>query len=84
MKSKRLLPIIIILIILFTFTTTAAQIKVYFTHSDDPESALINQINQAQESIDIAMYYFTDREIAQAVLAAHKRGVKIRIYLDKS
>jgi len=29
------------------------------------------------------MYYFADRDLANAIIDAHNRGVKIRIYLDK-
>ena len=36
----------------------------------------------AHESIDIAMYSLTSREIAQALVAAQKRHVAIKIILD--
>ncbi len=35
-------------------------------------------------SIDIAMYSFTSREIAQALVDAKNRQVKVRIVLDKA
>jgi HKD family nuclease len=34
------------------------------------------------ESIDIAMFYVSDREIIQALLAASRRGVGVRLILD--
>jgi len=40
-------------------------------------------IDRARRTIDIAMYSFTDRAIAEALLRAAKRGVRIRIYRDR-
>lgn len=45
---------------------------------------IINRINSAQSSICIAMYNFTNHKIADSVLRAHRRGVKIRLITDKS
>lgn len=45
---------------------------------------IINRINSAQSSICIAMYNFTNHKIADSVLRAHRRGVKVRIITDKS
>jgi hypothetical protein len=40
-------------------------------------------IDRARKTIDIAMYSFTDRNIADALLRAARRGVRIRIYRDR-
>ena len=40
-------------------------------------------IDRAKRTIDIAMYSFTDRAIAEALLRAARRGVRIRIYRDR-
>jgi phosphatidylserine/phosphatidylglycerophosphate/cardiolipin synthase-like enzyme len=34
------------------------------------------------DSIDIAMFYFSDRDVIQALVAAAKRGVAVRVLLD--
>lgn len=44
---------------------------------------IIKRINLSRKSIDIAIYVFTAGPIAQALLDAKKRGVRIRIILDK-
>ena len=44
---------------------------------------IIKRINLSVKSIDIAIYNFTAGTIAQALLDAKKRGVRIRIILDK-
>ena len=35
-----------------------------------------------QDQIDLAMFYLSERNIIQALLAAHERGVQLRILLD--
>ncbi len=63
--------------------STLAKTEVYFSLSDNPQKEIIKNINQAEASIKIAMYIFTDREIALPLIKAHERGVKVRLYLDK-
>ena len=88
-QNKRQIKLTIILlltIILISqfFLISLAKTEIYFSLCDDPETAIIENINKAEISIDIAMYAFTDKEISQAVVEAKERGVKIRIYLDRS
>ena len=71
------------MIILFYFSTgTFAKTEVYFSLYVDPESVIIEHINNAEESINIAMYSLTDSGIAQAIVRANERGVVVKIYLD--
>ena len=35
-----------------------------------------------QQQIDLAMFYLSERQIVKALIAAHQRGVKLRILLD--
>jgi len=77
--------IISIFSLLFILSLNAlAKVEVYFSLYDDPESIIIKNIDNAKEFINIAMYAFTDREIAQAIIRAKDRGVDIKIYLDRS
>jgi len=72
---------------LFLFIMTPlvhADTKVYFSPNGGCQEAVISEITQAQKSIDIAMYSITSREIAQAIVKAKGRGVKVKIVLDKS
>lgn len=83
---KKIINIIIILIIvieLLTFSLGAfAKTEVYFSLYDDPESIIVKSIDNAEQSINIAMYSLTDSEIARAIIRAKERGVVIKIYLD--
>ncbi len=75
--------LIIILLFIFSFNSLA-EVEVYFSLYDDPESIIIEKIDNAKDFINIAMYTFTDREIAQSILKAKDRGVDVKIYLDRS
>ena len=55
----------------------------YFSPADNLERADLDQLNGAKKSIDIAMYAFTDRFIAQDLMKLAQRGVIIRIYRDR-
>ncbi len=54
----------------------------YFSPRGGCEEAVVNLINHSKRSIDIAIYSFTDRKIARALIKAYKRGVKIRVIID--
>jgi len=86
-KTKTKITLITLTIIILTLTlclSPLAKTEVYFSLSDNPQKAIIKNINQAQAFINIAMYVFTDKEIALPLINAQKRGVKVRVYLDRS
>ena len=55
----------------------------YFAPDDNLEDILCQYIAREHEAIDIAVYSFTNKRIAQALIDAHKRGVTIRIVTDQ-
>ncbi len=59
------------------------SVDVYFCPADPCESALIQQINSAQESIDVAIYSFTLDSAGDAIIAAENRGVEVRIVVEE-
>jgi len=62
----------------------AAQgIKVYFSPNGGCQQAVISEIRKAARTIDIAMYYLSSRDIAQALVKARQNGVQVRIVLDQ-
>lgn len=60
-----------------------AEVKVYFSPEGGCQEAVVTEINNARKSIDVGMYSFTSRQIAQALIDAKNRNIKIRIVLDK-
>jgi phosphatidylserine/phosphatidylglycerophosphate/cardiolipin synthase-like enzyme len=55
----------------------------HYSPEENLEAIDVALIDHAKKTIDIAMYAFTDRPIADALLRAARRGVKIRIYRDR-
>ena len=49
---------------------------------DDTAKPILDAINNASKSLSIKMFVFSDPSLLQAVIAAHKRGVKVRIMLN--
>ena len=85
-KKQIKITILILLTIIFISQfsiSSLAKTEIYFSLHDNPQKAIIKNINQAQAFINIAMYIFTDREIALPLVKARERGVKVRLYLDK-
>lgn len=58
--------------------------RVYFSPRGGATEAVTKEIDGARQSILVQAYSFTSAPIAKALLAAHKRGVKVQAILDKS
>ncbi len=58
--------------------------QIYFAPTTDLERVDVSLINQAHQRIQVAMYAFTDRPIAQALVRAASRGVAVFIYRDRA
>ena len=61
----------------------AQGIQVYFSPNGGCEHAVISEIKKATQTIDIAMYYLSSRNIAQALVKAQENNVQVRIVLDQ-
>lgn len=57
---------------------------VYFSPDGGGTEAIVREINRAQFRIWVQAYGFTSAPIAEALIAAHKRGVEVVAVLDKS
>jgi phosphatidylserine/phosphatidylglycerophosphate/cardiolipin synthase-like enzyme len=49
----------------------------------DAQKKVVELIKSAKDRVDIAMYSFTNRSIADAIKIAAKKGVKVTIVVDK-
>ena len=63
---------------------TTARLAVYFSPSGGATDAVVREVNDAKKQILVQAYSFTSAPIAQALVDAPKRGVKILAVLDKS
>jgi phosphatidylserine/phosphatidylglycerophosphate/cardiolipin synthase-like enzyme len=57
--------------------------EIHYSPEEDLERIDINLIHGAQRTIDMPMYAFTDRYLAEALLDRANHGVKIRLYRDQ-
>lgn len=56
--------------------------RVVFSPGDDCLNALLGLINSAHQSLQICVFTISDNRIREALLAAHRRGVMVRIITD--
>ncbi|MEI6529631.1 MAG: phospholipase D-like domain-containing protein [Candidatus Falkowbacteria bacterium] len=59
--------------------------QIYFTNENakvDSSQLIIDEINRAQKTIEIAMYSFKSNDIRDALYKASERGVKVTLILD--
>lgn len=63
---------------------TANATTVFFCPQDPCAKTLENEFASAKKTIDIAIYSFTLGEIANELIAAHDRGVQVRVLFDQS
>ncbi len=67
----------------FSVDTTVARVGVPKAQGNvDVHQQLINRINAAKSSLDCALYSFSLSDVADALIAAHARGVTVRLIQD--
>jgi phosphatidylserine/phosphatidylglycerophosphate/cardiolipin synthase-like enzyme len=64
--------------------SSGAQGEERFSPWDDIEQLDVTELRQAKLAVDVAMYSFTDRRLADALQEIALRGVRIRIYRDQT
>jgi phosphatidylserine/phosphatidylglycerophosphate/cardiolipin synthase-like enzyme len=63
---------------------TLPPVEVYFSPKGGCTEVVVKEIDAAQQTILVQAYSFTSAPIAKALVDAHKRGVDVRVILDKS
>jgi phosphatidylserine/phosphatidylglycerophosphate/cardiolipin synthase-like enzyme len=58
--------------------------EVLFSPKGGCTAAIIREVKAAKGSVLVHAYWFTSASIAKALVAAHKRGVKVEVILDRS
>jgi cardiolipin hydrolase len=56
--------------------------RAYFSPGEACLSAILGQLGAARVTLDICVFTVTDDRIARAILAAHARGVSVRVITD--
>jgi len=60
----------------------AAQSEVYFSPKDDCVGAIQRFIGRAAQQLDVCVFTISDDRITDTLLAAHRRGVRVRLLTD--
>ena len=63
---------------------TTVEEQVYFSPKGGCTEAIVKNLDQAERYVLVQAYSFTSKPIAEALVNAHKRGVKVKVLLDKS
>lgn len=83
-KKRPLIVSIIIIILLFiTACCPARKITVYFPPYEGSHQPIVALYDGAEKSIHLAIYSLTKDEFAEALVRAHKRGVEVKVLIDK-
>jgi cardiolipin hydrolase len=53
------------------------------SHKHAVVNTILPELAAAQSTIDVAQYLFSDQDLADALVAAKKRGVQVRVIVDK-
>ena len=66
-------------------TAGTDDIRYYFPRAGQKaQPVLIGIINSAKQTLDVAIYSFTDKEVASALVKAKARGVSVRVITDRT
>lgn len=65
-----------------SFNFGGIAVQSYFSPTDGTTVQIINAINSADYSLDIAMFTFINNDIGDAVVAAKNRGVYVRCIIE--
>lgn len=65
-----------------SFNISGTAVLSYFSPTDNTSAQIVNAINSADYSLDIATFTFTHNDIGDAVVAAKNRGVNVRCIIE--
>ncbi|SHL39611.1 phospholipase D-like domain-containing protein [Hymenobacter psychrotolerans] len=60
----------------------ASRSEVFFSPNDDCVAAIRRFLGEAAHTLDICLFTIADDRLTDAMLAAHKRGVRVRLLTD--
>lgn len=82
LRGSRLFGPSLLVFILFAVAVAPAS-EVYFSPNGGIRQRLVRAIQESRQSIDLATYTLTARELIEALAAASARGVRIRVLMDR-
>ena len=73
---------LLVLVLAVVSGTAQTDAHLYSPESNLEQSELA-QLESTTRSVDVAMYSFTDRELAKKLAALSRKGVRVRVYRDR-
>lgn len=64
--------------------STQSTYDICFTPGGNCTALIVEKLAQAKQTIRVQAYSFTSSPIAKAIVDAHRRGVNVKVILDKS
>ena len=61
---------------------SAGSVEVAFSPEDRVEDTILDALRDSHDAVFVQAYLFTSRKIAQALIDAHRRGVKVSVLVD--
>jgi len=88
-SSQRPVGLCLILIFILSFIGSSAAaaedapcVKVLFSPQDNCAREIVSEIDSAKKQVWAALYFFTSRPLAQALVRAKERGLDVRVCTD--
>jgi phosphatidylserine/phosphatidylglycerophosphate/cardiolipin synthase-like enzyme len=79
----------LLLALLFAAPATASEtlpaagtVEVAFSPAHEPEKLILRVIDAARKTLHVQIYVFTSKPVANALIAAHRRGVAVEVLAD--
>ncbi len=82
MENSKISIIFLLILIISCYSSHSCEIRAFFSPSLELLESVIDELDNAEESISVCMYTFTNRKLAYSLINAKKRGVNIRVILD--
>ncbi|NBU92949.1 MAG: hypothetical protein EBS17_08945, partial [Flavobacteriia bacterium] len=57
-------------------------IQVAFSPGPDCRKLILSEISKSEETLDICVFTISDNQIKDAIIAAHHKGIQVRIISD--
>jgi phosphatidylserine/phosphatidylglycerophosphate/cardiolipin synthase-like enzyme len=73
-----------IILLLLPRPCFACAVEIAFSPNGGATELVVKTIESARRTVRVAAYSFTSKPVAQALLEAHKRGIDVRVVMDKS
>ncbi|MBI4007836.1 MAG: hypothetical protein HY354_04990, partial [Planctomycetes bacterium] len=81
-QARQYAPTVVILLYILS-TSAFGETRVLFSPEGSIRDCILENIGGCSSSIEIAVYDFTSGDIAEALVSAKNRGVKISVIMDK-